>query len=102
MKNLEITKNAYGEQFASFNFEGMEINVEQGRGEWFFKRVDYNLDKEVSPSRKIVSDSLINYNYVAGRFVTPWTCDAFKVSQESLDRLKVCALDVMFQMGYIK
>ena len=102
MENLQITKNAYGEQFATFNFEGMKIDVRQGRGEWFFKRVDYNLDKEESPSRKIVSDSLINYNYVCGRLVTPWTCDAFKVSKECLDRLKICALDVMSQMGYIK
>lgn len=101
MENLQIIKNAYNEISAKFIFEGMNISVEQGRGEFFFKRVDYNLDQETSPSRKIVADSLINYNYVANQFVTPWTCDAFKVSADTLLRLKKVALDVMNQMGYL-
>jgi hypothetical protein len=102
MTNLKITKNPYGEQFATFDFEGMKINVEQGRGFLFFKRIDYELDKEQNPAKKIVADSLIKYHYVANIFMDSWPCDAFKVSKECLDRLKVSALDVINQMGYIK
>lgn len=97
MTDLQINRDFYGKTTARFTYHGISMLVESAPRGYYFKRVDYDLDKDRPEGKRIVADALFTYTY-NDTIQREWTCDAFKVSDDCLDAIKSLAPIIVSKM----